>query len=234
MKNNSNSKQNNKTIFILVAVLLIILALIFALFGKSCGKDTTDETTTSTTQPVTVDSNLNLEDITVGTNLYVEESQKVDEDMITLAPPKKMTTQKSQSDNEKTTYPKAETVTQGDGPGIEIIGDDDANAYNCGVKKHNCDSKETHDFIVSLEKKGCSICGSHTCKSFYAVDEWGNACYDITKCPKYTIKNDPTVYCSTCGKKIGDGSNGTCVRYVNDTVCEICHGAVKGKTCHSH
>lgn len=89
MKDNSNSKQNNKTIFILVAVLLIILALIFAVFGKSCGKDTNNETTTSTTQPVTVDDNLNLEDITIGTNLYVEESKKVDEDMITLAAPEK-------------------------------------------------------------------------------------------------------------------------------------------------
>ena len=234
MKNNSNSKQNNKTIFILVAVLLIILALIFALFGKSCGKDNIDETTTSTTQPVTTDKNLNLEEITIGTNVYVDESQKVDENMITLAAPEKITRPAGSESVEKTTIPEAETVKPSDGPGIEIIGDDDANAYNCGVKKHNCDSKETHDFIVSLEKKGCSICGSHTCKSFYAVDEWGNSCYDITKCPKYTIKNDPTVYCSTCGKKIGDGSNGTCVRYVEDTVCEICHGAVKGKTCHSH
>ena len=79
MKDNSNSKHSNKTIFILVAVLLIILALIFALFGKSCGKDTDTETTTSTTQHVTDNDNLNLEDITIGTNMYVEESKKVDE-----------------------------------------------------------------------------------------------------------------------------------------------------------
>ena len=234
MKDKSNSKHSNKTIFILIAVLLIILALIFALFGKSCGKDTDTETTTSTTQHVTDNDNLNHEDITIGTILYVEESKKVDENMITLAAPEKMTKPDNHGSVEKTTNKQAEAVKPNDGPGIVIIGDDDANAYNCGVKKHNCDSKETHDFIVSLEKKGCSNCGSHTCKSFYAVDEWGNSCYDITKCPKYTIKNDPTVYCSTCGKKIGDGSNGTCVRYVEDTVCEICHGAVKGKTCHSH
>lgn len=234
MKNNSNSKQNNKTIFILVAVLLIILALIFALFGRSCNKDTNDETTTSTTQPVTADDVLNLEDISNETVLYVEESQSVDENMITLAAPEKITQTNNSGSTGNETYSQAESVTQGNDSGIVIVGDDDANAYSCGVKKHNCDSKETHDFIVSLEEKGCSICGSHTCKSFYALDEWGNACYDITKCPKYTEKYDPTIYCSTCGKKIGDGSNGTCVRFVEDTVCEICNSAVKGKTCHSH
>ena len=55
----------------------------------------------------------------------------------------------------------------------EVIdnGNDSVNEYSCGSKGHHCDSKETHDFIVGLEKKGCPHCGSHSCKSFYTYDE---------------------------------------------------------------
>lgn len=106
--------------------------------------------------------------------------------------------------------------------------------YSCGSKNHHCTTKEEHAFIKSLEEKGCSICGSHSCRSFYAIDEWGNNCYDITKCPKYSEKKDPANYCEHCGKEIGVGDNGTCVRFTVDTKCPICGKKVPAKTCHTH
>lgn len=106
--------------------------------------------------------------------------------------------------------------------------------YSCGNKNHHCTTKEEHAFIKSLEEKGCSICGSHSCRSFYAIDEWGNNCYDITKCPKYSEKKDPANYCEHCGKEIGLGDNGTCVRFTVDTKCPICGKKVPAKTCHTH
>jgi len=57
--------------------------------------------------------------------------------------------------------------------------------YSCGCKNHHCQSKEDHEFVIYLENKGCDICGSHSCPSFYALDEWGQQCYDISKCPQY-------------------------------------------------
>lgn len=107
-------------------------------------------------------------------------------------------------------------------------------SYSCGSKNHHCTTKEEHAFIKSLEEKGCSICGSHSCRSFYAIDEWGNNCYDITKCPKYSEKKDPANYCEYCGKEVGLGDNGTCVRFTVDTKCPICGKKVPAKTCHTH
>lgn len=106
--------------------------------------------------------------------------------------------------------------------------------YSCGSKNHHCTTKEEHTFIVSLENKGCPTCGSHSCRSFYALDEWGQPCYDIAKCPKYSEKKDPNIYCEYCGKKSGLGGNGTCVRFTVDTKCPECGKSVKAKTCHSH
>ena len=106
--------------------------------------------------------------------------------------------------------------------------------YHCSNPNHHCTTPEDHAFIVSLEEQGCPICGSHSCRSFYALDEWGQQCYDIKKCPKYSEKDDPSIYCEHCGKKCGLGDNGTCVRFTVDTECPICGKLVKAKTCHTH
>ena len=130
------------------------------------------------------------------------------------------TAKKTEPTTKKTvTTTKAETVSK---------------TYSCGSKNHHCTTKEEHAFIKSLEEKGCSICGSHSCRSFYAIDEWGNNCYDITKCPKYSEKKDPENYCEYCGKEVGLGDNGTCVRFTVDTKCPICGKKVPAKTCHTH
>ena len=107
-------------------------------------------------------------------------------------------------------------------------------AYTCGNSRHHCKTAEDHAFITSLEAKGCPTCGSHSCKSFYCTDQWGNSVYNQKKCPQYGVKDDPLVYCSTCGKKVGTGDNGTCVRFTVDTVCPICRKEVAARTCHSH
>lgn len=117
--------------------------------------------------------------------------------------------------------------------GIQIGGGDKPTKYSCGSPKHHCDSPETHAYILNLESKGCPYCGSHSCPSFYGVDKWGNAGYFPKLCPKYDIKKDPVYYCQTCGRKTGDGKNGTCVQFVNDCNCPNCGKFVKARTCHT-
>lgn len=109
-----------------------------------------------------------------------------------------------------------------------------ATQYSCGSANHKCKTPEDHEFLLSLEAKGCPICGSHSCKSFYVIDEWGNQSYDITKCPEYRVEEDPAVYCDFCGRVSGLGDNGTCVRFTVDTECPICGKLVPAKTCHTH
>jgi len=113
------------------------------------------------------------------------------------------------------------------------IGGSELTAYNCNTANHHCDGPETHAYITNLELKGCPLCGSHSCPSFYALDEWGHTCYDITKCPKYDVTKDPVFYCQVCGKRNGDGTNGTCVQFVNDTYCPNCGHFAKANTCHT-
>ena len=105
--------------------------------------------------------------------------------------------------------------------------------YDCGTPGHRCDGPETHAYILNLELKGCPYCGEHGCKSFYAVDDWGNTCYDPSDCPKYDIHNDPVFYCQNCGRKCGDGANGTCVQFVNACSCPNCGEWVEAWTCHT-
>ena len=178
------------------------------------------------------------------TESSADESTAADEGEIIKLEEPEIVTQKPSSQKPKpqtSTVKPAEPVTQKPSPnsqgtqsGILEDGNDSVNEYSCDSAKHHCDSKETHNFIVSLEQKGCPYCGSHSCKSFYAVDEWGNACYDPIKCESYSEKNDPCVYCQECGKKCGTGSNGTCIRFTVDTTCPECGKKVSGKTCHSH
>lgn len=121
----------------------------------------------------------------------------------------------------------------GTGGGI-TIGGGQAEKYNCGTPGHHCDGPETHAYIVNLELDGCPYCGKHDCPSFYAVDQWGNTCYTPSKCPKYDIHKDPVYYCQDCGRPTGDGSNGTCVQFVNACYCPDCGEWVEGWTCHTH
>ena len=114
-----------------------------------------------------------------------------------------------------------------------IIGDYHEPApYNCGIAGHHCEGPETHSYICELEQKGCEYCGSHSCPSFYAVDQWGQGCYTPSKCPKYDIHADPVYYCQTCHKPCGDGRNGTCVQFVVTCNCPNCGEHVPAWYCH--
>lgn len=116
--------------------------------------------------------------------------------------------------------------------GIVIGAPTPTQTYSCGVVGHHCTGPETHSYICELEQNGCEYCGSHSCPSFYAVDEWGQGCYTPSKCPKYDIHADPVWHCQTCHKLCGGGRNGTCVQFVIDCTCPNCGEYVKAWTCH--
>lgn len=108
-----------------------------------------------------------------------------------------------------------------------------ANVYSCGYENHNCENEEYHKGLLAREEEGCPYCGSHECISFYAVDKWGYTIYDHTLCPKYDARTDPYKYCQTCGKKVGDGRNGTCAVFVVDTDCPYCGEHIHAWECHT-
>ena len=141
----------------------------------------------------------------------------------------KAQTEKSKEQEKETPLAETEKV---ESDGIVIGDPTPAQTYSCGVAGHHCTGPETHSYICELERKGCEYCGSHSCPSFYAVDEWGQGCYTPSKCPKYDIHSDPVWYCQTCGKKCGDGRNGTCVQFVIDCTCPNCGEQIKAWTCH--
>ena len=133
----------------------------------------------------------------------------------------------------ETKQPDPPPTTNNNGGGIQIGGGETPAPYDCGVANHHCEGPETHAFIANLEKEGCPTCGSHSCPSFYGTDQWGNGGLFPNLCPKYDVKNDPLHYCQDCGKKTGDGTNDTCVRFINAMKCPLCGVDVPGRTCHT-
>lgn len=190
--------------------------------GKETEKQTEKETTIKTEETTTKKAEVTTTK-TVPSTTKPSTTKPVTPPSTTKVPERKpaSTTHKQESTTKKPESTTKPTTTK-------------PKPYSCGKSKHHCASKEEHTFIVSLEDKGCTICGSHSCKSFYVLDEWGNPCYDITRCPKYSEKKDPSNYCEHCGKKIGLGDNGTCVRFTVETKCPICKKTVAAKTCHTH
>jgi hypothetical protein len=138
-----------------------------------------------------------------------------------------------QEDIEEIAKPITERMPQDDGNGGVTVGDVQPEVYNCGSPGHHCDGPETHAYILNLELEGCPYCHKSDCPSFYATDEWGNTCYTPSKCLQYDIRKDPVYYCQICGKKCGDGSNGTCVQFVTACNCPDCGKHVEARTCHS-
>ena len=90
-------------------------------------------------------------------------------------------TETKPAEPEKPTEPPVVEDDDDDEGGITIGGG--TVPYDCGTEGHHCDGPETHAYILNLELKGCKYCGSHSCPSFYAVDEWGNTCYTPSECP---------------------------------------------------
>ncbi len=236
--------KHNKVVAGLIAAIIIVSILIGVLVVTATRNKNGDNTaTTEITEMETIGDNLILEDITEESEseedvakMEADENMLVIDEVLTQADTTKTlsTTKKQTSSKEEVLKPATTNKTPTTEYSLPASDNDSVKEYSCGKSGHHCESKETHSFIVSLEKKGCSICGSHSCKSFYAIDEWGNACYDISKCTKYSEKKDPNKYCDECAKKIGNGSKGTCVRFTVDTKCPDCGKAVKARTCHTH
>lgn len=117
--------------------------------------------------------------------------------------------------------------------GIQIGGGDSTEKYSCGCPNHHCINAENHAYITNLELEGCPYCGSHSCPSFYAISAAGIPICNPSLCPKYDVTKDPIKYCQVCGKKNGDGSNGTCVQFINACDCPNCGEHVEANTCHT-
>lgn len=236
--------KHNKVVAGLIAAIIIVSILIGMLVVTATRNKNGDDTaTTEITEMETTGDNLILEDITEESEsegdvakMEADENMLVIDEILTQADTTKTpsTTKKQTGSKEEVLKPATTNKTPTTEYSLPASDNDSVKEYSCGKSGHHCESKETHSFIVSLEKKGCSICGSHSCKSFYAIDEWGNACYDISKCTKYSERKDPNKYCDECAKKIGNGSKGTCVRFTVDTKCPDCGKAVKARTCHTH
>ena len=236
--------KHNKVVAGLIAAIIIVCILIGVLVVTATRNKNGDDTaTTEITEMETTGDNLILEDITEESEsegdvaeMEADKNMLVIDEVLTQADTTKTpsTTKKQTGSKEEVLKPATTNKTPTTEYSLPASDNDSVKEYSCGKSGHHCESKETHSFIVSLEKKGCSLCGSHSCKSFYAIDEWGNACYDISKCPKYSEQKDPNKYCDDCTKKIGDGSKGTCVRFTVDTKCPDCGKTVKARTCHTH
>ena len=119
--------------------------------------------------------------------------------------------------------------------GIQIGGNPPVEeVYNCGCANHHCQNADFHASLLNRELEGCPYCGSHSCASFYATNEWGYTCYDATLCPKYNAGQDSAKVCPDCGRPMWSPDNPTgCFRYLQDTECE-CGELVPGNTCHHH
>lgn len=223
--------KNKKVLIGTIVGIVVVAVIIVAVIGLGKDEKNTEPTTEITTEEAVIDIPTDIEDDTTEPETLVE-----DDDMLKIEDVDTVTEKPNTNENAvKVDKPVVENENRNDNAqGIVINGDADTNIYSCGKSSHHCESKETHDFIVSLENKGCHHCGSHSCKSFYTTDEWGNACYDESKCPQYNVKKDALKYCQACGKPTGNGYKGTCTNFVNDTICPDCNEPVKARTCHSH
>ncbi len=238
--------MKNKKLIVWAAMAVFAVGLLITVIViGSTGKKPENEITAST-EP---DSTVHVSDITVEDPTETE-SGIVTEPFIEPVDPTEDTEEGSPLTLEDETPPPCPTPTPGeeadpvddpitghapsdDGPGDTNPVPAPNEPYHCGTPGHHCDSPETHAYILNLETKGCPYCHRHDCPSFYATDEWGTAVYDPTKCPSYDIHNDPVYYCQHCHKPCGDGTHGTCVRFVNACYCPICGKWVDAWTCHS-
>ena len=180
--------KNKKVLIGTIVGIVVVAVIIVAVIGLGKDENNTEPTTEITTEEAVIDIPTDIEDDTTEPETLVE-----DDDMLKIEDVDTVTEKPNTNGNTvKVDKPVEENENRNDNAqGIVINGDADTNIYSCGKSGHHCESKETHNFIVSLENKGCHHCGSHSCKSFYTTDEWGNACYDETKCPQYNVKKDP-------------------------------------------
>ena len=219
-----------------VIVLALILASVFLFGGKQPPNIPTAQTTSSNTSsaPLVLESG-ELDASSSDASSLPSGEKEISLEVSDSTSSASSTVQPSSSKAEEPAKPITPVKPQEESStgGIQIGGEEQEEPYQCGSPNHHCEGPETHAFTLNLELEGCSICGSHSCPSFYATDEWGYTCLDITKCPKYDEKKDPLKYCQDCGKKPGDGRNGTCVQFIQAANCPNCGEFVEARTCHT-
>lgn len=189
----------------------------------------TDETTSDINDDAEgANGDVTAEEIPDGANVLTPEEKVESENS-----PEEVGEKPDTAEQPATPSPLPEENVNNGGGEVIIDGGYQNEPYSCGVEGHHCNAPETHAFILNLELEGCSFCGSHNCPSFYGTDEWGNGGLFPKLCPKYDIKKDPAYYCQSCGKKCWDGTNGTCVQFVNSDNCPNCGEWVEAWTCHT-
>ena len=232
----------------LVVVPILMAAIVWGIAGRDSGQSATQPSTGTTpsiqigvlTDPDVTDPEIPIP--TIGTEDPTQptepeptiDPEEIHDDGSGITPEEPKPTEPTETkpvEPEKPTQPPVEEDDDDDEGGISIGGG--TVPYDCGTEGHNCDGPETHAYILNLELKGCKYCGSHSCPSFYAVDEWGNTCYTPSKCPAYDVHDDPVHYCQKCGKACGDGTNGTCVQFVSACDCPNCGEHVDSRACHT-
>ena len=240
--------KNKRTLFITggaaIAVIIAIILCAVLIPNRDTATDNTPDDTTAISQEINVEvpQEKDTDETTAEENSETDEG--IPDDTTVIIPDDKETEERD--DPAQTTGESAEKAEQPVAPAepsplpeetVETeettIGGEEPEPYSCGVSGHHCEGPETHAYITNLELEGCPQCGSHSCDSFYAQDEWGNTCYTPSKCPKYDIKKDPAEYCQDCGKKLGDGTNDTCVQFVTADNCPNCNEYVDAWTCHT-
>ena len=244
--------MNSKFFRILALVIapILIAAIIWGIAGRDSDQSTTQPTTGTTpsiqigvpTDPDVTDPEIPIP--TIGTEIGTQPTEpestinpgEIPDDGSGLTPedPKPTKPTEPKPTEVKPVEPEMPTEPhiEDNGEGGISIGSGTA-TYDCRTEGHHCDGPETHAYILNLELRGCKYCDSHSCPSFYAVDEWGNTCYTPSECPAYDVHDDPAHYCQKCGKACGDGTNGTCVQYVNACDCPSCGEHVDSWTCHT-
>ena len=223
-----------------VLVLAIVITVILCLPGKQAAPVDADTSQTSSTDtvpdietPDTTDTTSAEKTEDLPSDISVEVGENTGDkntDVETGGKAENPATPVNEAEPEK---PDTGNNGGNSGGGIQIGNPPVEETYSCGCANHHCQNADAHAYILNLELEGCSMCGSHSCPSFYATDEWGNTGYFPALCPKYNEKSDPLHYCQKCGKKIGDGSGGTCVEFINACNCPLCGEYVEARTCHT-
>lgn len=210
----------------------IVLALILAsvlLFGDKKPPNTLKISSSNTSSTPLV-----LEDGVLGSSSVEEPSISSGEKEIVVDVTGEPGSKPSTSSNKAKEPAKPVTpITPNNNEDSQISSEEKEKTYQCGSPNHKCKNAEAHAYLLNLELEGCPICGSHSCPSFYGTDEWGNTGLFSELCQKYNEHNDPLKYCQECGKKTGNGQNGTCVQFIQDDYCPNCGEFVKANICHS-
>lgn len=110
------------------------------------------------------------------------------------------------------------------------------NGYTCGWENHYCCSDADHEAMLEEMARGCYYCGDTECPSFYARNENGFTVTDVTHCPAYSEKSDPTKYCQTCGHRCAapwiSGETYCCKTNTDGTPCPWCGEERMAGECH--